>query len=497
MNRVVQATRRAFSATLAAPFVCAAPRRPNIVVFVTDDESWLERGIYGWSGLSTPHFERVAREGILFTHGYTSAPSCAPSRASLLTGRNFWELEEGAFIQAWLPAKFAVLPDLTEAGGYAVGFTGKGWGPGVMEHSGRTRNPAGPAYNSIRSRARQPGINEIDYAANFESFLERWPPGKPFWFWVGPTEPHEPYGPDNHRKLDRYGVLPEQVKTPGFLPDTPGVRRGRANFVYEVCHADETLGKILNVLERRNELDNTLLIVTADNGTSLPHSKTTAYDWGVRVPLAMMWPGRIDSGRRTDAIVNFIDLAPTMLQAAGLPVPKEMSGRSLFDVVGGKPSNREWTAFGLEWHGEFDPVSFAARAIRDRRWHCIVNYGAGPRIPLDPAKRLPDDRYETTAANGSLFELLEKHAANPSVQPFVRLLADPRSPVELYDCEADPWQMRNLAGRKEYAEVEARLRGQLEAYQRRTRDPRITGDMATFERTRKFVQERKRAGYSG
>ena len=95
------------------------PARPNVLTFLTDDESWLERSAYGWSKIPTPNFDRVAKPGVLFTHGYTSAPSCAPSRAALLTGRNFWELEQRAFIQAWLPSKFPVLPDMLEAGVHA------------------------------------------------------------------------------------------------------------------------------------------------------------------------------------------------------------------------------------------------------------------------------------------------------------------------------------------------------------------------------------------
>jgi len=286
-----------------APLLAAnpAPAKPNVVVFITDDESWLERRVYGWSNLPTPNFDRVAREGVLFTRGYTSAPSCAPSRASLLTGRNFWELEQGAFIQAWLPARFPCLPDLMEAGGYVAGYTGKGWGPGTLDNSGRTRNPAGDAFNDLKRPAREPGFSDIDYPANFEKFLDTRArtAGKPFWFWVGSIEPHTPLDPENYKKLEaEKGIKLEDVKLPGFLPDTPGVRKNRANMLYEVCRADENLGKVLKILEQRGELANTLLIVTGDNGTQILRSKTNVYDWGVRVPLVAMWPAKIKPGRK-------------------------------------------------------------------------------------------------------------------------------------------------------------------------------------------------------
>jgi uncharacterized sulfatase len=214
----------------------------------------------------------------------------------------------------------------------------------------------------------------------------------------------------------------------------------------------------------------------------------------------MMWPARVNPGRRVDDFVNFIDFAPTMLQAAGLAIPPEMSGRSLLDILlsdrsGQVDPTRTWTASGLEWHGEFDPVNFAARMIRDERYQYIVNYETGPRIVLDPARRLPDDQFAASAEKDSEGSLLQKHPEHPAIRDFVPLLVSPRPREELYDCQADPWQLKNLADSPEYADIKARLKARLEAYQRQTKDPRSTGAMDTFERTRRFVQDRKREGY--
>ena len=495
-----------FALVSSAALVAAAEApKPNVVVFITDDESWLERSAYGWSNIPTPNFDRVAREGVLFTRGHTSAPSCAPSRASLLTGRNFWELEEGAFIQAWLPAKFATLPDLMEAGGYFAGYTGKGWGPpesytwgpDTQPQSGRKRNPAGNSFNDVRLSKREKGFSDIDYPANFEKFLADRPAGKPFWFWVGSVEPHTPLDPENYRKLEsERGVKLADVKVPGFLPDTPGVRKNRANMLYEVCRADDTLGKVIKILEDRGELANTLLIVTADNGTQILRSKANVYDWGTRVPLAMMWPSRVKGGRKVDDFVNFADLAPTMLEAAGLPVPKEMSGRSALNVLTADGSgrvnpSRGWTVTGLEWHGEPAPISLAARSIRDERYHYVVNYSDGPRRRVNPRRALPDSDYERTAAEGNEIDLVTRHPNHPAVKKYYDLFVNPRPSEELYDTQADPWETTNLAASPEHAEAKVKLKAQLEAYQRHTNDPRITGEMSIFEKTRAFVQDRK------
>jgi arylsulfatase A-like enzyme len=181
-------------------------------------------------------------------------------------------------------------------------------------------------------------------------------------------------------------------------------------------------------------------------------------------------------------------------------VPVEMSGRSFLDVLlssasGRVDPSRSWTACGLEWHGEFEPVNLAGRAIRDERYQYIVNYSDGPRRVLSSEKRRPDAEYEKTAETGSEISLIEQHPEHPAVRRFVPLLASPRPREELYDCQEDPWELNNLADSPEHAAIKARLKTQLEAYQRKTKDPRITGDMAIFEQTRAFVQERKQRGY--
>jgi uncharacterized sulfatase len=488
------------TALLLAPLAisqAAESKRPNILIVINDDQSWLECSAYGNSSVPTPAFDRVAKAGVLFTRGYCSAPSCAPARAALLTGRNFWELEQGAFIQAWLPAKFATLPERLAAAGYHAGYTGKGWGPGVKEPTGKRADPAGKAWNSVRIKSPPEGISNVDYTANFTQFLDAKPQDKPFYFWAGVIEPHGPWGADNHKEL---GLGLDKVKLPGFIPDTPGVRRARANYLYEVQHADRTLGALLKLLEERGELANTLVIVTADNGTSLPRAKTNMYDWGVHVPLAMMWPARAPAGRTVSDFVGFPDLAPTVLEAAGLPVPPDMSGRSVLKTLLSASSDRadparDFTVNGIEWHGNLPPIDIAARMIRDDRFAYIVNYSSTPRYATSERGSQPDDRYAANAEKLDVLPLLAAHPERPGLQRFIQLIKTPRPSEELYDCVADPDQLLNLAEKPEFAEAKAKLRARLEAYQRQTHDPRITGDMAIFAETLKFVQGRKAAGY--
>jgi N-sulfoglucosamine sulfohydrolase len=497
MNRLV-----VFLASLAfvLPGVSRAAdvRRPNVLIVMNDDQSWLECSAYGNSSVQTPAFDRVAKSGVLFTHGYCSAPSCAPARAALLTGRNFWELEQGAIIQAWLPVKYPSLPDLLKTAGYHAGYTGKGWGPGVKEPTGTRADPAGTAWNAVRIKSPPKGISNIDYVGNFRQFLDAKPAGEPFYFWAGILEPHGPWGPDNHEQLS-VGV--DAVKLPGFVPDTPGIRRSRANYLYEVEHADRTLAALLAVLEERGELADTLVIVTADNGTSLPRAKANVYDWGVHVPLAMMWPARVPAGRTVTDFVGFPDLAPTVLAAAGLPVPAEMTGRSLLETLlsnasGRVDPTRDVTVNGLEWHGNMPPVDIAARMIRDDRFAYIVNYSDTPRASVNEKAVKPDNHFTASTSRLDVLALLAAHPERPELTRFIELIKDPRPREELYDCIADPDQLVNLAEKPDYADAKARLRGRLEAVQRQTHDPRITGDMSVFTETTKYVQARKAAGYA-
>jgi N-sulfoglucosamine sulfohydrolase len=457
-----------------------ATPRPNVVVFITDDESALERRAYGWSDLPTPNFERVVRDGVLFKQAYCSAPSCAPARAALLTGRNFWELEQGAFIQAFLPEKFSVLPDLLETAGYRIGYTGKGVGPYSPPKTARrfaseqgtnpANLPSGPAYNRIKHEQPEDDGDEIDYAANFRVFLEEDQDNQPFWFWVGVIDPHSPWNPENPRKLrEKYGIDPDKVPLPGFMPDDPKWRTRRASWLYELLRADETLGKVLAVLEENDKLDNTLFIVTSDNGSWYgTHGKAGAYEWGVHVPMAVQWPARVKGGRTVTDFVGFPDLAPTMLQAAGVAVPPAMSGRSLLPILLSEKSDqvdadRSFMVTGLEWHGELEPGSRASRTIRDDRYAYIANYG--------------------------------QHPDHPSVKLDAWRGSGQWPAEEFYDLVEDPWQLNNLAADPAHAEARDRLKKQLEGYQHQTGDPRVTGQMEIFDATRAMVLERKRSGY--
>ncbi|MCH7728456.1 MAG: sulfatase-like hydrolase/transferase, partial [Planctomycetes bacterium] len=153
------------------PHVVLAKSVPNILFCISDDQSYAHTGANGDPVVKTPTFDRVAREGVRFTHAFCDAPSCGPSRSAILTGQHIWRLEEAGNIHSTLPKKFATYTDLLEDAGYFIGFTGKGWSPGRLAPGGRSRNPAGPEFAKYTRRPPLRGMSNKDYARNFEDFL--------------------------------------------------------------------------------------------------------------------------------------------------------------------------------------------------------------------------------------------------------------------------------------------------------------------------------------
>ena len=477
-SRIKTIFRLSIIGILLCPFSCTTEleqnskdQRPNILFFITDDESWVERSVYGWSNLQTPNFDYVAEQGVLFTHGYTTAPSCAPSRASVLTGHNFWEMEQGAFIQSYFPRKFPLFTSILTENGYHVGHTEKTWGPGSFPEEGHAEF-SGTAYNEAKTAHSIAGITNNDYATNFDLFLKDKGEDQPFFFWAGIYEPHGPHGPENYKLLEKeYGMNLDQIQLFPGAQDTKENRQSRGNFLYEIGYTDIHLGRMIESLRARNELDNTIIVVTSDNGTDFSRGegllgKASAYDLGVHVPMAIMWPTRIKGGREVNDFVSFTDLGPTFLEAAEVVPPDNMSGKSLLPILysensGRIDSTRDFMVTGLEWHGEFDPASRSSRSIRDEQFAYIVHYN-------------------NVDENGTY--LTSEEAIKPAK-------------IEFYDLQNDPWQLIDLASNPKYQGDMERLAKKFEENGMKTKDPRLTGEMDLFIKARKYVQKRKQLGY--
>lgn len=429
---------------LGSSLLAAESPRPNILLLISDDQSWLHTGASGCKAVRTPNFDRVSAEGVRFTHAFAASPGCAPSRGAILSGQAFWRLREGAVQRSSFPGSVPVYPEVLEAAGYHVGLQGKGWGPGTVH--GRKQNPAGKAYPS------------------FDRFLASVPEGKPFCFWFGSLDPHRPYdsGLRSGKKL-------EDAAVPAFLPDVPEVRADLLDYYAEIDRFDRDTGAILKALEASGKAANTLVLITSDNGMPFPRAKTNLYDHGVRMPLAVRWPARVQSGRIVDDFVSLADCAPTILQAAGLEPLPEMTARSFLDVLLSEKSGRadparDHVLFGRERHG----TSWPCRALRTHT-HLYIRNFAPERLDGLLTDRSPSA------------EFLQGHAQDPAFRRFHELAFGPRPAEELYDVRDDPDQVCNLAALPEHAATLDQLRRTLEDELKQAADPRILGRGKEFD----------------
>ena len=302
---------------------------PNILFAFADDQSWLHTSLNGCPTVRTPHFDRVAREGVSFTHCFSACPSCTPSRSAVLTGQDIWRLEQAGVLNGSIPQSTPLFPLQLADNRFYVGYNGKGWVPDDAAALGLKRYPIGTEHNTARNRFVVAGLNGQDYAANFEQFLADRPDDKPFFFWFGCKEPHRVHEDGIGKRL---GKKTRDVRLPKFFPDHTVIRSDLLYYCAEIEYLDQQLGQMLHQLEQLDELDNTIVVVTSDNGMPFPRCKTTLYDWGVRMPLAIRWK-QIPGGRTVDDFFLLTDLAPTFLQAAELPIPAATTGKSLLPLL--------------------------------------------------------------------------------------------------------------------------------------------------------------------
>ena len=370
-------------------------QRPNILFVLADDWGYGDASVYGKDWIQTPAIDRVAGEGLRFDNAYTPNAKCAPSRAPILTGRNPWQLKEAGNHSGTFPLEFKTFTEALDQYGYHVGITGKGWAPGTaLDATGKSRSLTGVGFDKRRDPAPTAKMNANDYAANFNDFLDAAPKEEPWIFWFGCFEPHREY--EYGSGVAKGGKSIEQIKrVPGYWPDTAVVRNDMLDYAFEVEHFDRHLGRMLDELQQRGQLDNTLIVVTSDNGMHFPRVKGNLYETANHMPLLVRWPQGIHaSGRVVRDYVSFVDLAPTFIEVAGLDWEKTgmaaTAGRSLSDLFNAEKSaaispSRTHLLLGQERHdvGRPNDEGYPIRCIIKDGWlqpHRQKPDGSGPDL---------------------------------------------------------------------------------------------------------------------
>lgn len=348
------------------------------------------------------------------------------SRASILLGQYPHELDSAGNLWSVISESYPNWVSLLAKAGYHSGKSVKGWAPGDFKTGGYTHNPAGPDY------------------PDFKSFMEEKAPDQPFVFWFGSQDPHRIYDTNTGAAT---GMDPNRVVVPGFLPDLPCVRNDMLDYYFEIERFDREAGNIIAYLEENVMMDNTLIIMTSDNGMPFPRAKANLYDYGTRMPLAMYWKGRFQGGGKWDTFVNFVDFAPTIAQAAGIAVPEVWSGKSLLPLIDGPEERRKRNEVFLERERHANvrkgDLSYPSRAVRTKEYLYIRNFEPGRWPAGDPIVHQSVGQYGDVDNSITKF-LIMAMENSPTDKDYFTLSFGKRPSEEFYVLAQDPimWIIR-------------------------------------------------------
>ena len=493
---------------LHPPIPKTIKRPPNILFAIADDQSFAHVSALGQDIFRTPYFDEVAKRGIMFTNAFVAAPQCSPSRAAMLTGKNIWQLEEAGTHSSYFPKKFPVFTDALESAGYFIGYTGKAWDPGNFENAGWGRNPVGPVYNKRKfDQVPTKGIVITDYASNFGDFLNDKPSDQPFFFWFGSMEPHRVFEAGSGAKA---GLKATDSTVPKFLPNNDLVKSDMLDYALEIGWFDKQLGAMIKMLQARGELDNTIIIVTADNGMAFPYAKANLQEYGTHIPLAICGPSINGSSRKVTDLVGMIDLAPTVLDLAGVKHFKGITGKSLMPILQSNSSglvdpSRSFVLTGRERHTHARPdnLGYPARAIRTQQYLYIKNYApdrwpAGDPAPIKQiiAEGNTEEKfiggYEDIDASPTKTHMIKDRQSFPGL---FSLGFEKRNAEQLYDIIKDPYCLKDLANDNKMSTIKSDLKNLLETKLKEQHDPREEGRGDIFEGYPRFGGMRNFDGF--
>ncbi|MBI5281819.1 MAG: sulfatase [Candidatus Solibacter usitatus] len=456
--------RRQFTAALAAPAASGTKLKKvsksvESVVLVVADDLGLHTGAYGDTVARTPHLDRLAAEGVRFTHGFATTASCSASRSVLLTGLH--NHANGQYGHAHAEHHFSLLPHvrtlplLLKDAGYRTGLVGK-------FHVA----PAGAFGWDMLSEGMDRNVSRM--AETARKFIEGCG-GAPFFLHYAFGDPHRAgkgFANDRPQPGVAKGVFdPQHVQVPSFLPDTPGTRAELAEYYQAANRLDQGVGMLMEVLRQSGRLDNTLVIFLSDNGMPFPNAKTNLYDAGAHLPLIVRPPGGWPRGMTNEAMVSWADIAPTILdfcRARGPEYP--LQGRSFLPLLEqARPAGWDLVFFSHTFHEV--TMHYPVRGTRTPRYKYLRNLVH--QAPFPHASDLWASRTWTDVRAQGESGMIGRRRVHDYLF---------RAPEELYDVAADPGEVRNLAGASAHQTVLAELRRQTQEFRRRTGDPWLIND---------------------
>ena len=444
------------------------PSPPNVILFIADDVGWNDLGCYGNPAVFTPHIDRIAQEGIRFTNAYLTASSCSPSRTSIISGR-YPHNTGSAELHTPLPAEVAIFPELLRQVGYYTAQAGK-WHMGEAARRG---------FDVVRDQDSGNGGEK-----QWLPTLRERPRNQPFFMWFAAHDAHRVWGPNEFSGKNRA----DAITPPPFLADTDSTKQDLAHYYDEITRFDDYIGKVEQELRQQGVLDNTIIIIMSDNGRPFPRSKTRVYDSGMQTPLVMKWnDGLPQPGAVSSSLISVIDIAPTLLELAGVDVPASFQGKSFAPVL--QDPTRTFRNYVFSEHNWHDHEALE-RMVRTPDYLYVLNLRPNLSNP-GPAD-----------SNGSpsFQDLKDLREAGQLTAAQVDVFMVPRPSEELYNCRDDPFQLANVASLAAYQDTLLALRQVLQRWRQETHDTtpkQLTGDWYNRETGEPLDREHSRGEMPG
>ncbi|TWT74296.1 sulfatase family protein [Allorhodopirellula solitaria] len=440
---------------------------PNLVFIIADDCTYADIGCYGGQAL-TPHIDALAQQGMRLTRCFQAAPMCSPTRHNLYTGQ--YPVKTGAYPNhTFARDDVESIVHYLQPLGYRVALSGKTHiAPESVfpfEYSKR-----GKKKKSLKKSMQGPELKEpsvIDMVAVNQLMQESAASEQPFALFACSNEPHEPW---NKGKQFRSQYDPAALKLRPYMVDTPDTRAAYRDYLAEISFFDAEVGRILTLMDRHELSENTLVVVVSEQGNSFPFAKWSCYDAGLQSIMIARWPGQIQPGSESDALVEYVDVCPTFVEAAGGTPASVLDGKSMLPVLRGQTDHHKDHVFGIQTtRGIFrGPHHYPIRSVRNERFKLIRN--------LDP-----DATFHNTINAKPWFQSWEEQATagNERAQSIVDRFAN-RPAVELYDVESDPHELNNLAEDPAYASTRSELDAALTAWMKSQGDLGLETELQAF-----------------
>lgn len=413
--------------------------KPNIVLIIADDATYRDLEVYGGQA-KTPRLNELAEESLMFNQCFQAAPMCSPTRHNLYTG--IYPVKSGAYPNhTYVKEGVKSLPHYLKALGYRVALSGK------------THIAPQEAFPFEYSNAPSPdGGNpkgDIDFAAVERLFKECGKDGTPFCLVVASKEPHGPYN-----RGDPSAYPEAEIQLRPYHVDTPEMREEFSRYLAEITVFDQQVGQTLDLLDAYGLKENTLLVVLSEQGNSFSHAKWSCYEDGVKSGCMVRWPGRVAPGTTTDAVIEYVDVVPTFLEAAGAELPIVLDGKSFMPVLTGEADEHKEYVYALHTTLgiQNNAGAFGIRTIRSPKYRYILNLDPDGRFQcaLDRSKWFKSWVAKAEEGDWHAREVVDRHRRRPE--------------VELYDVVNDPDNLHNLADDIQYSAVKASLRARLDAW---------------------------------